>query len=113
MVSTGRGRHPTPRGIRRIEAKHAATTMDDEDPVGDDPPYALEDVPWVQYFAGGVAFHAAFWHAAFGYRVSHGCVNLAPRDARFLYAWTALPVPPGWTARFATEREPGSVVRVR
>jgi hypothetical protein len=113
IVSTGRWSRTTPRGVHRIHSKYARATMDDEDPRGDDSPYALEDVPWVQYFAGGVGFHAAFWHAAFGYRVSHGCVNLAPNDARFLYDWTAVPVPPGWTARFATGREPGTVVRVR
>jgi len=113
IVSTGRWSRTTPRGVHRIHSKYARATMDDEDPLGDSSPYALEDVPWVQYFAGGVGFHAAFWHAAFGYRVSHGCVNLAPNDARFLYSWTAVPVPPGWTARFATEREPGTVVRVR
>jgi hypothetical protein len=27
---------------------------------------------------------------------SHGCVNLAPEDARRLFFWTEPQIPPGW-----------------
>lgn len=49
--------------------------------------YFLEDVPWTMYFHRDVALHTAYWHDGFGYRRSHGCVNLAPLDARWLYNW--------------------------
>jgi lipoprotein-anchoring transpeptidase ErfK/SrfK len=49
--------------------------------------YFLEDVPWSLYFNQAVAFHTAYWHDDFGYKHSHGCVNLAPLDARWLFDW--------------------------
>lgn len=47
--------------------------------------YFLEDVPWILYYDGDRALHGAYWHDNFGIRSSHGCVNLAPRDARWLF----------------------------
>jgi hypothetical protein len=49
--------------------------------------YFIEDVPWTIYFHGGYSIHAAFWHDAFGFTRSHGCVNLAPRDALWFFNW--------------------------
>jgi hypothetical protein len=36
----------------------------------------------------GVAFHSTFWHNGFGERWSHGCVNLRPEDAKWIFCWT-------------------------
>ena len=47
--------------------------------------YYLEDVPWILYYDGDMALHGAYWHDNFGVRSSHGCVNLSPRDARWLF----------------------------
>lgn len=58
--------------------------------------FELRDVPWIEYFASGYALHGAYWHDAFGIPRSHGCVNLAPVDARVIFLWTEPPVPPGW-----------------
>lgn len=58
--------------------------------------FELRDVPWIQYFAAGYALHGAYWHDVFGTPRSHGCVNLAPIDARYVFMWTDPPVPPGW-----------------
>ena len=74
--------------------------------------YVLEDVPWVQFFDQAVALHGAFWHQEFGHIHSHGCVNLAPIDARWLYAFTSPHLPLGWSAVYPTKTEPGTVVRV-
>ena len=52
--------------------------------------YFLEDVPWVLYFDGGRALHAAYWHNRYGFPHTHGCVNLAPVDAHWLYNWAEL-----------------------
>jgi len=49
--------------------------------------YALQSVPWVMYFDGGISLHGSYWHDYFGYRQSHGCVNLTISDARWLYEW--------------------------
>lgn len=47
--------------------------------------YALQNVPWVMYFDGGISLHGTYWHDTFGYRRSHGCVNLSISDARWVY----------------------------
>ncbi len=115
LVSTGRaGRsHATPIGTFRIWVKLAEDTMDDLDRTDLESNYAIEAVPWVQYFSAGVALHAAFWHDDFGRRRSHGCVNLSPRDARRLFAFTGPMLPLGWDAILTTESQPGTLVRVR
>jgi lipoprotein-anchoring transpeptidase ErfK/SrfK len=58
--------------------------------------FELRDVPWIQYFAAGFALHGAYWHDVFGIPRSHGCVNLAPIDARYVFLWTDPPIPDGW-----------------
>lgn len=49
--------------------------------------YYLEDVPWILYFDKARAIHGAYWHNGYGYPRSHGCVNLSPVDADWLYNW--------------------------
>ena len=49
--------------------------------------YYLEDVPWTMYFDEARALHGAYWRAKMGYPQSHGCVNLAVGDARWLFEW--------------------------
>lgn len=58
--------------------------------------FELRDVPWIQYFAAGFALHGAYWHDVFGIPRSHGCINLAPIDARLVFRWTDPPVPENW-----------------
>lgn len=98
--------HPTPPGVYRIREKHVTSTMDGD--VAADGPYSIEDVPWVMYFQGSYALHGAFWHNGFGGQRSHGCVNLAPDDARSLFWWSDPPLPEGWHGVFATEGRPGT-----
>ena len=83
----------TKRGIFRIHTKYLTATMDSR-VVGEE--FELRDVPYVQYFTEGYALHAAYWHDVFGQPKSHGCINLAPEDARRLFFWTGPQVPPGW-----------------
>jgi hypothetical protein len=83
----------TARGIFRIHTKHLTTTMSSKT-VGEE--FELKDIPYVQYFEEGYALHAAYWHDDFGTPRSHGCINLAPEDARWLFQWTEPQLPPGW-----------------
>ena len=98
-------------GEFRIREKHIAATMDGD--VASDGPYSIEDVPWIMYFNGSVALHGAFWHSNFGHVQSHGCVNLAPLDAKTLFGWTEPQLPQGWHGVFATPERPGTRVVVR
>ena len=100
----------TPPGVYRIREKHVTTTMDGD--VASDGPYSIEDVPWVMYFQGSYALHGAFWHDAFGNMRSHGCVNMAPEDARTLFGWSDPQLPAGWHGVFAKDDTSGSRVVV-
>lgn len=109
-VSSGREGHETPVGVFRIQSKHVSTTMDD---LASGPEaYSIEDVPWTMYFQGNYALHGAFWHNQFGRVRSHGCVNLAPADARFLFGWSTPTLPASWHGVFATPANAGTYISV-
>jgi len=56
--------------------------------------YELFGVCWTSIFAsGGVALHSTFWHNNYGEPMSHGCVNINPDDAKFIFRWTLPEVP--------------------
>jgi hypothetical protein len=112
MISSGSRETPTETGEYRMWLKEAEADMKGLN--GEDP-YSVATVPWTQFFSPekGLALHTAYWHDQFGVRRSHGCVNLAPRDARWLYFWTDPQVPPGWTMAAGVVEAPGSIVRVR
>lgn len=56
--------------------------------------YDLPGVPWISYITeSGVAFHGTFWHNDFGRKRSHGCINLIPSAAQWVYLWTLPTVP--------------------
>lgn len=115
LVSTGRSLpgHRTPKGTFHIWAKLAYSDMDNLEREDVRRNYSIQQVPWVQYFEGSNGFHAAFWHDDFGHPHSHGCVNLAPRDARWLFDFTRPALPAGWQAVLPTDQDPGTLVRVR
>jgi hypothetical protein len=51
--------------------------------------YDTPAVSWTNLFDGvGIAVHAAFWHNGFGEARSHGCVNVSPEDAKWIFRWT-------------------------
>jgi hypothetical protein len=50
--------------------------------------YSTPAVPWCTYIQGGVAIHGAHWHNAYGEPRSHGCVNVRPDDAKWIFRWT-------------------------
>jgi hypothetical protein len=113
LVSTGVGgtgdpeeTHATIQGTFKIYEKHVTVTMNGHEASD---AFDLRDVPFVQYFHEGFALHAAYWHDDFGHAHSHGCVNLAPVDAAWLFRWTDPRVPPGWHGAMARE---GTVVYV-
>jgi hypothetical protein len=94
LVASGREGYDTPRGVFRIREKYVSATMDGSDPVDGD--FEVEEVPWTMYYWGSFALHGAYWHDDFGQVRSHGCTNLAPADARWLFEWSSPSVPDGW-----------------
>lgn len=57
--------------------------------------YDLPGVPWISYITeSGISFHGTYWHNNFGRPRSHGCINLSPKAAKWVYLWTTPAVPP-------------------
>lgn len=102
--------HSTVQGVFRIREKHVAATMDGDGAAPGENPYSIEDVPYIMYFKGSYALHGAFWHNNFGHKMSHGCVNLAPLDARHIFQWASPALPQGWHGAWATREDPGTVI---
>ncbi len=102
--------HSTPTGEWRIREKHITTTMDGDGTAAGDLPYSIEDVPYVMYFHRSYALHGAFWHGNFGVQMSHGCVNLAPLDAKWLFFFVDPKLPEGFHGVWSNERELGTRV---
>ncbi len=116
LVSTGKKgtkeeSFETPTGSWRIRSKHVSTTMDGQS--DSDGNYSIQDVPWTMYFNDSIALHGAFWHDGFGRVRSHGCVNLGPADAKWIFDWTTPALPEGWHGVHAHEGSPGTTVVVR
>ncbi|WP_434046527.1 MULTISPECIES: L,D-transpeptidase [Sorangium] len=116
LVSTGadglgdpKTTRSTIQGLFRIHTKHVTVTMDGDEE--DEDPFDFRDVPFVQYFTEGFAFHAAYWHDEFGTPRSHGCVNLAPLDAAWLFEWTTPEVPAAWHGALSLRK--GTLVSIR
>jgi hypothetical protein len=110
LVSSGRA-IPTPMGTYPVWAKAAAITMKNQP--YEDKEYYVHKVPWSTFFQWHNAIHGAYWHDRFGVVKSHGCVNVAPLDARHIFEWVTPPLPPGWTGLRPSEllKSPYVVVR--
>lgn len=80
LVSTGLPQTPTPVGQYAIWIKLRCDDM-----VGAD--YYIKDVPYVMYFHEGYGLHGVTWHANFGHRMSHGCVNQPNDMAEWLFSF--------------------------
>ena len=111
LTSSGRAPHRTPRGNYPVWGRASAVTMKSQ--AYDDKPYYVNRVPWVVFFQAHNALHAAYWHDRFGSVRSHGCANLSPRDARFLFEWLEPKLPPGWTGLRNWDLTGAPVVHVR
>lgn len=79
----------TPAGRFYITKKMPLRHMGDGRLTSNPDAYELPGVPWVSYFyETGVAFHGTYWHTDYGRPRSHGCVNMRPAEAKWLYRWS-------------------------
>ena len=88
LVSSGLNRWPTREGIFQVWDRYNKVKMSGAE--GQIDYYFVEDVPYTMYFdeLKGIALHGAYWHDRFGYKHSHGCVNMPPRDAEWVWNWS-------------------------
>ncbi|NPA93096.1 MAG: L,D-transpeptidase [Chloroflexi bacterium] len=76
-----------------------------------EPDYDLPGIPWVCYITeNGISFHGTYWHNDFGKPRSHGCLNLSPTAAKWIYRWT-LPVVP-FHEQYAYKKNGGTLVEI-
>ncbi|MBN2555660.1 MAG: L,D-transpeptidase [Anaerolineales bacterium] len=88
LVSTGIGGWWTQPGVFQVYNKLESDFMQGAFEADRSDFYYLEDVPWILYYDQSRALHGAYWHNGFGYPRSHGCVNLSPADAEWIYDWS-------------------------
>jgi len=86
LISSGLPQWGTREGLFQIYDRFEATRMSGA--AGQPDFYFIEEVPYVLYFDGDIALHGTYWHDRFGYRQSHGCVNLSIMDAWWFFEWT-------------------------
>lgn len=88
LISSGLNRWPTYEGIFQVWSRYLQTRMAGAE--GKIDYYNIEDVPYTMYFdpENEIALHGAYWHNRYGYKHSHGCVNMPPRDAEWIYYWS-------------------------
>jgi lipoprotein-anchoring transpeptidase ErfK/SrfK len=91
-VSTGKDGFNTPVGNFAIYAKVPLQTMSGT--IGGEY-YSVPNVPHAMYITGDVAMHGTYWHNQFGsgVRMSHGCINLPPGSAAWIYKWAPVGTP--------------------
>ena len=100
----------TPVGVHRVYWKLVNQTFDRQ---RDRNAYYLEAVPFVIYFKDAYALHGAYWHDAFGAAETHGCVNLTPTDARWIFDFLGPALPAGYISIRPIAGTTGGVIRLR
>jgi hypothetical protein len=85
LIASGVPHHETNEGLFKVWAKMGQDSMSGA--TGAPTAYALQFVPWVMYFDDSISLHGTYWHDLFGYRQSHGCVNLSISDAHWMFNW--------------------------
>ena len=84
-IASGEGTLFTPKGSYSIIYKTPAARMFGGE--GADF-YDLPGVPFPSYFTlKGAAIHGAYWHNDYGHKRSHGCVNVPPPAALWVWRW--------------------------
>ncbi len=86
----------TPRGIYHVQSKMPSKHMGDGNLTDDPEAYEYPGVPWTSFFEPvvGIAFHGTYWHTNYGVPMSHGCINMRPEEAKWIFRWTT-PAAPG------------------
>lgn len=87
LIASGLPQWSTNEGLFHIYVRFQRTVMSGAQ--GRPDFYYLEEVPYTMYYDNDIAIHGAYWHDAFGYRRSHGCVNASITDAHWLFNWAA------------------------
>lgn len=80
LISSGLPATPTPPGEYHIQRKIYSKLYSGPD-------YYLPNTLYNLQFRTHYYLHGAYWHNNFGHPMSHGCVNIAYEDAKWVYEW--------------------------
>jgi hypothetical protein len=86
LIASGLPNWDTNIGLFRIWARSESMAMSGA--MGRPDFYSLQAVPWVMFFDSDISLHGTYWHDGFGYRHSHGCVNMSITDSHWVFDWT-------------------------
>ncbi len=86
VISSGLTDWETNEGVFEVWYRLTVGSMSGSE--GEHDAYSLDAVPWTMYFDGDISLHGTYWHDGFGYRRSHGCVNMSISDSAWVYEWT-------------------------
>ena len=89
LISSGLNRWPTREGLFQVWDRWYEYKMSGAE--GKVDYYYLEDIPYIMYFdqLTDIALHGTYWHDRFGFKHSHGCVNMPIKDAEWTFNWSA------------------------
>lgn len=87
LVASGLAGWETNEGLFHVYVRYPRTVMSGAEGQADF--YYLEEVPWTMYFDDDIGLHGTYWHDGFGYRHSHGCVNMSITDSHWIYQWSS------------------------
>jgi lipoprotein-anchoring transpeptidase ErfK/SrfK len=90
LISSAKAPAITPEGTYTIFYKEEKLPLFANERVATSENFYLADVPWLMFFHENWAIHGAYWHDHFGEPWSHGCINVSPYDALWLYNWSKL-----------------------
>lgn len=85
-IASGYFEGDTPKGEFTVERKNPSRHMAARTETSE---FDLPGVPWVCFISWtGVSIHGTYWHNNYGTPQSHGCINLTPEAAKWIYRWT-------------------------
>ncbi len=90
VVATGSGELYSDPGTYRIYEKIEVDQMQGSYASDRSDFFYFEGVPWAMYYNHAQAIHGIYWPAALGFKQSHGCINMFPGDAHWLFNWAEL-----------------------
>ena len=85
----GAGRTEVARAVFGADRPDAGEIMLDNKPVKQRSPHEAIANGICYLTEDGISFHGTYWHNDFGKPRSHGCINLSPYDAWWLFQWSA------------------------
>ncbi|MGF1507239.1 MAG: L,D-transpeptidase [Anaerolineae bacterium] len=104
----------TPYGEHYVQRKTPSRHMSGGEDINDF--FDLPGVPWCTFLSfKGAAIHGTYWHNDYGRPRSHGCVNVTPDAAKWIYRWVYPVVGYEdiyyWTG--AEERETATIIDIK